>query len=204
MNGKYWLQRLGALFLGLALVGSVGLPWDEAIHRDDPLFVAEYNEFAYEVVRHYRSHPAWSGLAAVWGGSADVWDHNIPLTDPEVVVPLLNAAYEGIKRADPDTIVIGFNFATTANSTKDWEEFHRRAFALSPKFDWYGVQSHNAAQPPNTRFRIPVARVLDAFMGMGGEENPGSERFDRRASSKSPGSNVVRLHSRCLLHVARE
>jgi hypothetical protein len=71
------------------------------------------------------------------------------LTDPEVVVPLLNAAYDGIKRADPKTIVIGFNFATTAHSPGQWEEYHRRAFALAPKFDWYGVQSLEAGKSPS-------------------------------------------------------
>ncbi|MGA9347367.1 MAG: beta-galactosidase [Anaerolineae bacterium] len=95
---------------------SPGLPWDETITRDAPRFAAEYGEFAYEVVNRYHAHPAWSGLVAAWGGSADVWDHNYPATNPEVVVPLLNAAYDGIKRADPATIVIGFNFATTAHS----------------------------------------------------------------------------------------
>ena len=34
------------------------------------------------------------------------------------------------------------NFATTAHSIEEWEEYHTRAFALSPKFDWYGAQSH--------------------------------------------------------------
>jgi hypothetical protein len=119
-----------------------GLHWDESIQRDDQVFLAEYEEYAYELVNRYHAHPAWSGLIAVWGGSADVWDHANYATDPEVVVPLLNTAYDGIKRADPATIVIGFNFATTAHSIEDWEAYHERAFSLSPKFDWYGLHSH--------------------------------------------------------------
>ncbi len=126
----------------LILPKSPGLPWDETILRTDSRFAPQYEEFAYEVVNRYHKHPAWSGLIAVWGGSADVWDRNYSLTDPDVVVPLLNAAYDGVKRADPTTIVIGFNFATTAHSPQEWEEYHKRAFACAPKFDWYGVQSH--------------------------------------------------------------
>jgi len=124
---------------------SRGLPWDETINRADPRFAAQYGEFAYRLVNRYHKHPAWSGLIAVWGGSADVWDRNYRETDPEVVMRNLNAAYDGIKRADPTTIVIGFNFATTAHSSEVWEEYHRRAFACAPKFDWYGVQSHGVS-----------------------------------------------------------
>jgi len=124
---------------------SPGLLWDETINRADPRFAAQYEEFAYQVVNRYHNHPAWSGLIAVWGGSADVWDRNYRETDPEVVVRNLNAAYDGIKRADPTTIVIGFNFATTAHGPAEWEEYHRRAFACAPKFDWYGVQSHGVS-----------------------------------------------------------
>jgi hypothetical protein len=133
---------------GLKSIPFVMIPKLEGLHgnltitRTDSKFVEEYEEYAYELVKRYRNHSAWSGLVAVWGGSADVWDHAYNHTDPEVVVPLLNAAYRGIKRADPNTTVIGFNFATTAHSKEDWEEFHRRAFVLSPQFDWYGVQSH--------------------------------------------------------------
>jgi hypothetical protein len=76
------------------------------------------------------------------------------LTDPEVVVPLLNAPYDGVKRADPATIVIGFNFATTAHSPREWEEYHGRAFACAPRFDWYGVQSHGVLA---TRLEHPGA-----------------------------------------------
>ncbi len=121
---------------------SPGLPWDETVKRADSRFAAQYEEFAYQVVNRYHKHPAWSGLIAVWGGSADVWDRDYRETDPEVVVRNSNAAYDGIKRADPTTIVIGFNFATSAHSSEVWEEYHRRAFACAPKFDWYGVQSH--------------------------------------------------------------
>jgi hypothetical protein len=142
---------------------SPGLPWDDSITRDAPEFVAQYEEFAYQVANRYHDHPAWSGLVAVWGGSADVWDPKYPLTDPEVVVPLLNAAYDGIKRAGPDTIVIGFNFATTAHGSQDWETFHERAFALAPRFDWYGVQSHGV--PPT------VLKSPDAYTGAAGLVN---------------------------------
>jgi len=131
-----------------------GLPWDDTITRSDPRFVAEYNEFAYEIVKRYHDHLAWSGLVTVWGGSADVWDHDYPATDPEVVVPLLNAAYDGIKQADPHTLVVSFNFATTAHSIAEWEEYHTRAFALAPRFDWYGAHSHGV---PVTLLESPGA-----------------------------------------------
>lgn len=133
---------------------SPGLPWDETVNRTDPKFAAQYGEFAYQVVNRYHRHPAWSGLIAVWGGSADVWDRNYRETDPEVVVRNLNAAYDGVKRADPTTVVIGFNFATTAHSPQEWQEYHRRAFACAPKFDWYGVQSHGVIA---TRLEYPGA-----------------------------------------------
>lgn len=120
-----------------------GLPWDESITRDDPRYAQVYEDFAYEMVNRYKNHPAWSGIVAVWGGSSDIWDKEFPGTNPEVVIPLLNAAYDGIKRAEPNTIVIGFNFATTgAHDKETWELFHTRAFAQNPKFDWYGAQSH--------------------------------------------------------------
>lgn len=127
---------------GFILPKTVGLPWDSTIARDDPRFATEYEEFVYEVVNRYRTHPAWGGIVAVWGGSSDVWGEH-PFQEPEVQVPLLNAAYDGIKRADSSTVVISFNMATTASSDSSWEDWHNRAFALSPRFDWFGVQSHN-------------------------------------------------------------
>ncbi len=139
---------------------SRGLPWDETINRADARFAAQYGEFAYQVVNRYHTHPAWSGLIAVWGGSADVWDRDHRETDPEVVMRNMNAAYDGIKRADPTTIVIGFNFATSAHSPQVWEEYHRRAFACAPKFDWYGVQSHGVMA---TWLESPAA-----YTGVGG------------------------------------
>ena len=120
---------------------SVGLPWDSTITRTDPRFAAEYEEFAYEVVNRYRNHPAWSGIVAVWGGSSDIWGVH-PLQRPEVQVPLLNAAYDGAKRADSNTVVVSFNMATTWSTAESWEAWHDSAFALSPRFDWFGVQSH--------------------------------------------------------------
>jgi hypothetical protein len=133
---------------------SPGLPWDTTVTRSDSQFLTQYEELAYEVVNRYHQHRAWSGLVALLGGSADVWDRNHPLTDPEVVVRLLNAAYGGVKRADQRTIVIGFNFATTAHHPAEWELYHKRAFALKPKFDWYGVHSHMA---PATWLKQPGA-----------------------------------------------
>ncbi len=120
-----------------------GLHWDPSIKRNDPRYAAAYGSFAYEIVNRYHNHPAWSGLICVWGGSSDVWGEH-PFGEPEVNVPLLNAAYDGVKRADPKTIVISFNMATTFTTPEDWEQWHQRAFALSPKFDWFGVQSHQA------------------------------------------------------------
>lgn len=118
-----------------------GLHWDESIRRDDARFAVEYEEYCYEVVHRYAAHPAWAGIVAVWGGSSDVWGET-PLAEPEVEVPLMNACYDGVKRAAPDTIVVGFNMATTFTTPDDWAQWHERAFALSPKFDWFGVQSH--------------------------------------------------------------
>jgi len=120
---------------------SPGLPWDETITRADPRFAAQYEEFAYQVVNRYHKRPAWSGLIAVWGGSSDVFgDH--PFHAPEVQVPLINAAYEGIKRADPQTIVISFNLSTSISTPRQWEEWFEKAFSLHPKFDWVGVHTY--------------------------------------------------------------
>ncbi len=121
---------------------SPGLPWDETIERTDPRFVAQYGEFAYQMVNRYHDHPAWSGLIAVWGGSSDVFGQH-PFHAPEVQVPLLNATYEGIKRADPRTIVISFNLSTSISTPEQWEEWFRRAFALHPKFDWFGLHTYH-------------------------------------------------------------
>lgn len=133
---------------GLKVIGwvicpkSPGLPWDESIRRDSPEFADQYREFAYQVVKRYHAHPAWSGLVAVWGGSSDVFGEH-PLQDPEVQVPLLNAAYDGIKRADPKTIVISFNLSTSLSTAAQWEDWFKRAFTLSPKFDWFGVHTYH-------------------------------------------------------------
>ncbi len=122
-----------------------GLHWDESVRRDDSRYIEQYGEFAYQVVNRYHNHPAWSGLVTVWGGSSDVWGESW-VGEPEVVIPLMNAAYDGVKRADPNTIVVGFNMATTFTSADDWKQWHERAFALKPRFDWFGVQSHGV--PP--------------------------------------------------------
>jgi hypothetical protein len=121
---------------------SLGLPWDETITRTDPRFVAAYGEFAYQVVKRYHDHPAWSGLVAVIGGSSDVFGES-PFHAPEVQVPLLNAAYEGVKRADPGTIVAGFNLSTSISTPRQWEQWFERAFALHPEFDWFGVHTYH-------------------------------------------------------------
>ncbi len=121
---------------------SLGLPWDESIHRADPRFAAQYGEFAYQVVNRYHKYPAWSGLIAVWGGSSDVFGEH-PFHAPEVQVPLLNAAYEGVKRADPRTTVISFNLSTSISTPRQWEDWFERAFALRPKFDWFGLHTYH-------------------------------------------------------------
>jgi hypothetical protein len=156
---------------------SPGLPWDPKVTRKDARFPEQYGEFAYQVAHRYRSHRAWSGLMAVSGGSADVWDRHYDLTDPEVVVPILNAAYDGIKRAHRETLVLGFNFATTAHRAAEWEEYHQRAFALRPKFDWYGVQSH----------MVPATWLEDpgAFTGVMGLVNV-RRFFDRHGYADKP------------------
>ena len=132
--------EFGLRVIPFLMIPKEDLPW---LTRTDPRMPEEYGEYAYEFTRRYRGHSAWSGLVAVWGGSSDILVGDYPGLAPEVVVPLLNAAYEGIKRADPETIVIGFNMATTASSAEQWEQWRERAFALGPLFDWFGVQSHN-------------------------------------------------------------
>jgi len=132
---------------------SPGLPWDETIPRTDARFVAKYGEFAYQIVHRYYSHPAWSGLIAVWGGSSDVFGEH-PFHAPEVQVPLLNAAYEGIKRADPRTIVTSFNLSTSISTPQQWEDWFERGFALRPKFDWFGLHTY---QEPITCLDSPAA-----------------------------------------------
>jgi hypothetical protein len=121
---------------------SPGLPWDETIPRTDPRFIAAYGEFAYQVVNRYHDHPAWSGLVAVIGGSSDVFGEH-PFHAPEVQVPLLNAAYDGVKRADPRTIVISFNLSTSISTPQQWEKWFERAFALHPRFDWFGLHTYH-------------------------------------------------------------
>jgi hypothetical protein len=132
---------------------SPGLPWDESIGRTDPRFVAAYGELAFQVVNRYHAHPAWSGLVAVIAGSSDVFGQH-PLHAPEVQVPLLNAAYEGIKRADPGTTVIGFNLSTSISTPQEWEDWFERAFALHPKFDWFGLHTYHE---PVTTLESPGA-----------------------------------------------
>ena len=141
---------------------SAGLPWDESITRADPRFAAQYGEFACQVVNRYHQHPAWSGLIAVWGGSSDVFGEH-PLHAPEVQVPLLNAAYEGVKRADPRTVVISFNLSTSISTPQQWEDWFGRAFALGPKFDWFGLHTYHV---PVTCLDSP-----DAYAGVVGLTN---------------------------------
>jgi hypothetical protein len=121
---------------------SPGLPWDETIERTDPRFITAYGEFAWQVVNRYHAHPAWSGLVAITPGSSDVFGQH-PLHAPEVQVPLLNAAYDGVKRADPGTIVAGFNLSTSISTPQEWEDWFERAFALHPKFDWFSVHTYH-------------------------------------------------------------
>jgi hypothetical protein len=78
----------------------------------------------------------------VAGGSSDVFGEH-PFHAPEVQVPLLDAAYEGVKRADPRTIVIGFNLSTSIATPQQWEDWFTRAFALQPKFDWFGLHTYH-------------------------------------------------------------
>jgi hypothetical protein len=105
------------------------------------------------LVSRYHKHPAWSGLIAVWGGSSDVFGEH-PFHAPEVQVPLLNAAYEGIKRADPKTIVISFNLSTSISTPRQWEDWFERAFALHPQFDWFGLHTYHV---PVTTLDTPGA-----------------------------------------------
>lgn len=153
-----------------------GLHWNQSIQRTDPRYREEYGEYAYEFVNRYKNHPAWSGLIAIWGGSSDVWGES-SFGEPEVVIPLLNAAYDGVKRADPSTIVIGFNMATTFTTGADWEQWHTRAFNLSPRFDWFGVQSHDIP--------VGVTRADNQYIGLTGLSNV--RRFlDERGFGNKP------------------
>jgi len=153
-----------------------GLHWDQSILRTDPRYAEEYGEYAYEVVSRYKNHPAWSGVVAVWGGSSDIWDRENNVNDPEIVVPLLNAVYDGIKRADPNTIVVGFNMGTDTMSEAEWIEWHERAFRLNPRFDWFGVQTHS----------VPVGTIPgNQYAGLMGIAN--IRRFlDTRGYGKKP------------------
>ncbi len=139
---------------------SPGLPWDETIERTDPRFIAAYGEFACQVVNRYHAHPAWSGLVAITAGSSDVFGEHA-LHAPEVQVPLLNAAYDGVKRADPGTIVAGFNLSTSISTPQQWEDWFKRAFALHPKFDWFSVHTYHE---PVTTFDSP--RAYDGVVGL--------------------------------------
>lgn len=155
---------------------SPGLPWDETITRADPRFAAQYGEFAYQVVNRYHTHPAWSGLIAVWGGSSDVFGEHL-LHAPEVQVPLLNAAYEGVKRAEPQTIVISFNLSTSISTPQQWEDWFERAFALRPKFDWFGLHTYHT---PVTCLDSP-----DAYAGVIGLTNV-RKFLDRHGYADNP------------------
>jgi hypothetical protein len=66
-----------------------------------------------------------------------------PFHAPEVQVPLLNAAYEGVKRADPATVVISFNLSTSISTPQRWEDWFERAFALGARFDWFGLHTYH-------------------------------------------------------------
>lgn len=155
------LAAHGLQLLPLVLTPKLeGLHWDAAIRRDDPRYAAEYEEYAYELTRRYHDHPAWAGMVGAWGGSSDVWGEH-PFQQPEVQVPLLNAVFAGVKRADPLTAVIAFNMATSAATVEDWTEWHSRAFALDPQFDWFGVNTHGV---PVTA--LPAAGALEGVSGL--------------------------------------
>lgn len=133
------LARNDIKVIPMIIVPKNGMDW---ISREDSNFAEKYGEYAYQVVNRYKDHAAWSGLVVVWGGSADVYDAEACMTYPEYVVANLNSAYDGVKRADSSAIVIGFNMATTAFSKAEWEEYFEKSFALHPKFDWFGIQTH--------------------------------------------------------------
>lgn len=162
---------------------SIGLPWDSTITRFNPIFAEKYGRFAGQLVRRYSKNPAWSGIVSVWGGSSDIWTDEFPHTQPDVVVRLLNAVYDSVKRADSNTIVIGLNMGEHYDSSKndvEWEDWHSRAFALSPKpkFDWFGVQTtHNIL--------VTTMRTPQSYYGIFGLTN--IRRFlDSHGYTKTP------------------
>ncbi len=135
------------------MLEKCGLEW---LPRESPEVSERYEEYAYQVVNRYHHSPSWAGMVSVFGNSSDCYG-NVPLNYPEPVVSNINAAYDGIKRADPATIVIAFNMGTEGGTA--WEEWHRQAFALSPKFDWFGMDSYGGF-PTQTEGFSPYVGVL--------------------------------------------
>src|SRR3990172_1680263 len=57
--------ELGLRVIPFLAIPKEDLPW---ITRTDPGMPEEYGEYAFDFTRHYRDHPAWSGMVGVWEG----------------------------------------------------------------------------------------------------------------------------------------
>ena len=112
-------------------------------HRDasepvpDP---SDFARYAGAVVERYCGSPGFSGIVQVWNEpNIQFWKGT-----PEEYAAILDAAYASVKQECPDTIVVGFNIASAADSGP-WLE---SALASSPRFDWFGWHTYG---PPPTQ-----------------------------------------------------
>lgn len=132
----------------------------EKYHKGPPAKDEDYADFVRAVVERYkgkvRYFQIWNepNLEGEWGGYA---------IDPEWYTRLLKAAYQAVKGANPDAVVISAALApTAANSLRNLNdvlflEGMYRAGA-KPYFDIFSTMLYGLGQPPDER-RVDLKRL---------------------------------------------
>lgn len=134
-----------------------------AVHLENapPGDYANFGDFCFAVASRYkgriRAYQVWNepNLAREWGGDAP---------DPEAYTELLKHCYEGIKRGDPDALVISAGMAPTGTGLPialPDDEFIRRMYeaGAAQYMDMLGVNAPGYAAPPETSPEEAAATV---------------------------------------------
>lgn len=132
----------------------------EKYHKGPPAKDEDYADFARAVAERYkgkvRYFQIWNepNLHGEWGGYA---------IDPQWYTRLLKAAYEAVKSANPDAVVISAALApTTENSLRNLNDvlFLEGMYEAGarPYFDIFSTMLYGLGQPPDER-RVDLKRL---------------------------------------------